>query len=94
MINQEVTEKQKLACILAVLPVLMDYMEDIKYKHPKLYRQQIKRAGNEFIKEVDKLGFNVYKLVEENPETEQDEFAQQIIDMGEAFKKFVKYIDD
>ena len=89
----KISETQKLACILAVLPVLMDFMEDLKYNHPSLYRKQIKRSGNQFIEEVNKLTSTVYKAVENNPETKHVEFAQTIIDMGEAFKQFIEQIE-
>ena len=90
----KISERQKLACILAVLPVLMDFMEDLKYNHPKLYRQQVKRAGNQFIQEVEKLTGNAYKSVETHPETDHEQFAQTIIDMGEIFKQFIEHIND
>jgi translation initiation factor 2B subunit (eIF-2B alpha/beta/delta family) len=90
----KINERQKLACILAVLPVLMDFMEDLKYNHPRLYRKQVKRAGNQFIEEVEKLTSTAYKSVEMHPETDHEQFAQTIIDMGEAFKQFIEKIDD
>jgi len=88
------TSNQKVACILGILPILMDFMEDVKYEHPSLYKRQIKKAGNEFITEVEKLGDKVYKTINDNPKVDNNEFAQQVIDMGEAFKEFINEIKD
>ena len=88
----EIESTKKVACILGVLPILMDFMEDIKYDHPDLYRRKIKKSGNEFIQEVEKLSNHVYKLIEENPEIITDSFSQQVIHIGEAFKQFINEI--
>jgi len=88
------TSNQKVACLLGILPILMDFMEDVKYEHPSLYKRQIKKAGNEFIAEVEKLGDKVYKTINDNPKVDNNDFAQQVIDMGEAFKEFIETIKD
>jgi hypothetical protein len=88
------TSNQKVACLLGILPILMDFMEDVKYEHPSLYKRQIKKAGNEFITEVEKLGDKVYKTISDNPEVNNNDFAQQVVDMGEAFKEFIETIKD
>jgi|EP01047_Picozoa_sp_COSAG01_P003601 hypothetical protein len=88
------TSNQKVACILGILPILMDFMEDVKYEHPSLYKKQIKKAGNEFIAEVEKLGDKVYEKINNNPKVDNNEFSQQVIDMGEAFKEFIETIKD
>lgn len=88
------TSNQKVACLLGILPILMDFMEDVKYDHPSLYKRQIKKAGNEFITEVEKLGDKVYKTINDNPKVDNNDFAQQVVDMGEAFKEFIETIKD
>tara|TARA_R100000654_G_scaffold2251_4_gene8262 strand:+ start:3313 stop:3600 length:288 start_codon:yes stop_codon:yes gene_type:complete len=88
----EIESTKKVACILGVLPILMDFMEDIKYDYPDLYRRKIKKSGNEFIEEVEKLSNHVYKLIEENPEIITDSFSQQVIHIGETFKQFINEI--
>lgn len=88
------TSNQKVACLLGILPILMDFMEDVKYEHPSLYKRQIKKAGNEFITEVEKLGDKVYKTINDNPKVNNNDFAQQVVDMGEAFKEFIETIKD
>jgi len=88
------TSNQKVACILGILPILMDFMEDLKYEHPSLYKRRIKKAGNEFIAEVEKMGDSVYKKINDNPEVDNTEFSQQVIVMGEAFKEFISEIKD
>lgn len=88
----EIENTKKIACILGVLPILMDFMEDIKYDHPDLYRRKIKKSGNEFIEEVEKLSNHVYKLIKENPEIITDSFSQQVIHIGETFKQFINEI--
>ena len=88
------TSNQKVACLLGILPILMDFMEDVKYDHPSLYKRQIKKAGNEFITEVEKLGDKVYKTINDYPKVNNNDFAQQVVDMGEAFKEFIETIKD
>ncbi len=88
------TSNQKVACLLGILPILMDFMEDVKYEHPSLYKRQIKKAGNEFIAEVEKMGDKVYKTINDNPEVNNNEFSQQVIDMGIAFREFIETIKD
>ena len=92
--NTNATSNQKVACLLGILPILMDFMEDVKYDHPSLYKRQIKKAGNEFITEVEKLGDKVYKTINDNPKVDNNDFAQQVVDMGEAFKEFIETIKD
>ena len=90
----EIENTKKVACILGVLPILMDFMEDIKYDHPDLYRQKIKRSGNEFIQEVEKLSNYVYKLIDNNPKVITHTFSDEVITMGEIFKEFINQIKD
>ena len=90
----EIENTKKVACILGVLPILMDFMEDIKYDHPDLYRRKIKKSGNEFIEEVEKLSNHVYKLIDNNPKVITHTFSQEVIDMGEIFKEFINQIKD
>ena len=89
---KEISEREKIACILAVLPILMDYMEDIKYAQTGLYSKQVKRSGNMFIREVEKLTDTVYRSVRAHPETDEKEFAQTVIDMGGLFEEFIQHI--
>ena len=89
----EIESTKKVACILGVLPILMDFMEDIKYDHPDLYRRQIKRSGNEFITEVEKLTTEIYKLIDKNPKVITHTFFQEVVNMGEIFKEFINQIE-
>jgi len=90
----EIESTKKVACILGVLPILMDFMEDIKYDHPDLYRRKIKKSGNEFIQEIEKLTTDVYKLIDNNPKVDTNSFSKEVIHMGEAFKEFINEIKD
>ncbi len=88
----EIESTKKVACIIGVLPILMDFMEDIKYEHPDLYRRKIKKSGNEFIQEIEKLTTDVYKLINNNPKVDTNSFSEEVIHMGEAFKQFINEI--
>ena len=88
----EIESTKKVACIIGVLPILMDFMEDIKYEHPDLYRRKIKKSGNEFIEEVEKLTTDVYKLIDNNPKVDTTSFSEEVIHMCEAFKEFINEI--
>jgi len=50
-----------------------------KYEHPSLYKRQIKKAGNEFITEVEKLGDKVYKTISDNPEVNNNDFHEKMV---------------
>lgn len=88
----EIESTKKVACIIGVLPILMDFMEDIKYEHPDLYRRKIKKSGNEFIQEIEKLTTDMYKLIDNNPKVDTNSFSKEVIHMGEAFKEFINEI--
>lgn len=45
---------RKAAILLGVLPVIMDYMEDIKEEFPRIYSKKVKKTGNDFNHELDK----------------------------------------
>jgi hypothetical protein len=68
----------------------MDFMEDIKDVYPKVYSKQIKKAGNEFITEVEKLSDNLYKKMELEDNEELREFYFQVDSFGTTFRNWLK----
>lgn len=76
--------------LVGILPVLMDFMEDIKDVYPKVYSKQIKKAGNEFIAEVEKLSDNLYKKMELEDNEELREFYFQVDSFGTTFRNWLK----
>jgi hypothetical protein len=75
--------------LVGILPVLMDYMEDIKDDFPQLYRKQIKKAGNDFVSEVYKLGDTIYAKIDEENDQEVREFYNEVINMGRIFNNWM-----
>jgi hypothetical protein len=92
MSKDKISIEQKIACLMGMLPVLMDYMEDIKYDYPHIYTRRIKKSGNEFIGEVEKWTDKVYDKIKDNPEATQHEFAQHIVNVGKHLETFVEQI--
>jgi hypothetical protein len=45
---------KKMAAVLGVLPVLMDFIEDIKEQYPKVYSKRVKKTGNDFLEEANR----------------------------------------
>ena len=67
----------------------MDFMEDVKDDFPKLYRQQIKKSGNEFVDEVYKLGNQIYERMDHENDKEVSEFYNEVINMGTIFRNWI-----
>ena len=85
-----ITNEKKLASVVSILPVLMDFMEDIKDVYPKLYVKQIKKAGNDFSEEVLKQGDSLYKKMDIENDKELKAFLYQLENMGLAFRNWLK----
>lgn len=68
----------------------MDFMEDVKIVYPKIYVRQIKKAGNDFIKEVLKNSDQLYQKMDIENDKELKEFLYQLENMGLAFRNWLK----
>ena len=76
--------------MVSILPVLMDFMEDIKDVYPNVYVRQIKKAGNDFVKEVLKNSDQLYKKMDIENDKELKAFLYQLENMGLAFRNWLK----
>jgi hypothetical protein len=76
--------------LVGILPVLMDFMEDIKDVYPRVYSKQIKKAGNEFITEVLKHTDNIYKKMEMEDDQDLRDFYYQVDSFGIVFRNWLK----
>jgi hypothetical protein len=65
-------------------------MEDVKVLYPKIYVRQIKKAGNDFIKEVLKNSDQLYDKMDIENDEELKEFLYQLENMGLAFRNWLK----
>jgi hypothetical protein len=65
-------------------------MEDVKVVYPKVYVRQIKKAGNDFIKEVLKNSDQLYNKMDIENDKELKEFLYQLENMGLAFRNWLK----
>ena len=52
MVSIMISNEKKLAAVIGVLPVMMDFMEDIRDDYPHVYDKRIKKSGNDFIEAV------------------------------------------
>ena len=68
----------------------MDFMEDIKVVYPNVYVRQIKKAGNDFVKEVLKNSDQLYKKMDIENDEENRAFLYQLDNMGLAFRNWLK----
>jgi hypothetical protein len=82
-----ISNERKMAALLGVLPVLMDYMEDIREDYLRIYSKGVKKAGNDFIDEVEKLSKAVF-----NPVKDMDgsiEFFDEVQNISTAFNQWL-----
>lgn len=75
--------------MVAILPVMMDFMEDVRDEYPHLYNRQVKKAGNDFITEVDKMGDFLNKRIANESDEELMEFYTQVVSMGTIFREWL-----
>ena len=87
--KKSISNEKKLACLVAILPVMMDFMEDIRDTYPQLYKRLIKKSGNEFIAEVEKLGNTIYSKIEQENDKEVEDFYQEVVHMGNTFRSWL-----
>lgn len=76
--------------LVGILPVLMDFMEDIKDVYPNVYKKQIKKSGNEFVNEVLKQSDQLYKKIDMEDDEELKQFYFQVDNFGIAFRNWLK----
>ena len=75
--------------MVGILPIMMDFMEDVKDDFPKLYKRQIKKSGNEFVDEVYKLGNQIYDKMDQENDNEVNDFYNEVINMGTIFHNWI-----
>jgi len=75
--------------LVAILPVMMDFMEDVRDEYPHLYNRQVKKSGNDFITEVDKMGYSLNKRVINESDEDLMEFYTQVVNMGTIFRQWL-----
>jgi hypothetical protein len=88
--KKSITNEKKMAALVSILPVMMDYMEDIKEIYPKVYSKRVKMFGNDFIKEVERNSDNLYRQIAGEDDKELMAFYQQINDLGVAFNDWLR----
>lgn len=76
--------------MVGILPVMMDFMEDIKDEYPNVYKRSVKKAGNDFANEVLKMSDSLYKKMEMEDDKELREFYDQVNTLGRVFYQWLK----
>lgn len=84
-----ITTEKKIACLVGILPVMMDFMEDIRDTAPKLYNKGIKKSGNDFINEVESRIFSLYAKIKDEDDRELHEFYHDVQHLGLAFRQWL-----
>jgi hypothetical protein len=87
--KKSISKEKKLVCLVGILPILMDFMEDVKEDFPMIYKRQVKKSGNDFINEVYKMGDTLYKKMESEEDEELREFYNSVIEMGTVFRNWI-----
>ena len=87
--NKSISKEKKLACLVGILPIMMDFMEDVKDDFPRLYKKQIKKSGNDFVDEVYKLGNQIYERMDHENDKEVSDFYNEVINMGTVFRNWI-----
>jgi len=75
--------------LVGILPIMMDFMEDVKDDFPRLYKKQIKKSGNDFVDEVYKLGNQIYERMDHENDKEVSDFYNEVINMGTVFRNWI-----
>lgn len=79
-----------MAALVAILPQMMDFMDDIREIYPNVYSEGVKKSGDEFITEVEKLSGDLYKKMELEDDQELKEFYDQVNNFGIVFYNWLK----
>lgn len=69
---------------------MMDFMEDLETIYPVIYSREIKKAGNDFIRAVEKNSNLVYSKMKGEDDKGVEEFYHEIINMGNIFREWLK----
>ena len=88
--NKSITGDKKLASLVGILPVMMDFMEDLQILYPAVYSREIKKAGNDFIRAVEKNSDLIYTKMKGENNKELEEFYHDVINMGNYFREWLK----
>jgi len=75
--------------LVGILPVLMDFMEDVKHDYPNLYKRGIKKSGNDFIDEVSRMTDSVYSKVASENDEDVIDFYTEVVNMGNVFNEWL-----
>lgn len=75
--------------MVGILPVLMDFMEDVKHDYPNLYKRGIKKSGNDFIDEVSRMTDSVYSKVASENDEDVIDFYTEVVNMGNVFNEWL-----
>lgn len=75
--------------MVGILPVLIDFMEDVKHDYPNLYKRGIKKSGNDFIDEVSRMTDSVYSKVASENDEDVIDFYTEVVNMGNVFNEWL-----
>lgn len=75
--------------MVGILPVLMDFMEDVKHDYPNLYKRGIKKSGNDFIDEVSRMTDSVYSKVASENDEDVIDFYTEVVNIGNVFNEWL-----
>ena len=90
MVSIMISNEKKLAAVICILPVMMDFMEDIRDEYPHVYDKRIKKSGNDFIDAVEKSISHLYKKMDHEQEKDVHEFYYELVNMGNYFRQWLE----
>lgn len=82
-----IENEKKLQALLGVLPVLMDYMEDIREQSPRVYNRMVKKSGNDFLEHTTRHLNNLFSMVRDVEGSLN--FYDQVQNVSTAFMQWV-----
>jgi len=78
-----------MAALVSILPIMMDYMEDIKDVYPNVYNKRIKKSGNEFVSEINLQSDRLFRKIAGEDDKELMEFYLQVSELGTMFHQWL-----
>jgi len=90
MVSIMISNEKKLAAVIGILPVMMDFMEDIREDYPRIYSKGVKKSGNDFIEAVEKSINHLYKKMDHEQEKDVHEFYYELVNMGNYFRQWLE----
>jgi hypothetical protein len=79
--------RTKALTVLGCTPIIKDCLEELVEQMPSIFRQSLKKATNEFIREIDKVQNQFFAGTDET----KNEMADQLNAISVGFEDWINY---